>query len=129
MTSESNVEPISKTEGLHVTGTQRMLLLQLCDGMNPKEKDVARIYGRVFNWAASGEWANYDDWYDPTTKKLDIPSELLTTTSIIDADKKQQKAIVRIIVDALALGIIPGSALRKIDKIYKQIEGESLVSD
>ncbi len=125
-----NVEPIKKVDGIHTTGSQRSLLLQLCDGMRPKEKGKARIYQRVFLWATQGEWEDYDDWgINEETKLKEIPSDLKDATEIIDADKKQKKAIVVIIPDAMTEGLLPGAALRKLDKVYAQIEGVSIYED
>jgi hypothetical protein len=125
--SESNIEPIKKLKTIHITGVQRVVLLELCDGMAPENKAKARLYGRVFQWATAGEWEAYDDWFVPDQKVPSIPTKLLRQTYQLDATKKQTKAITVIIEDALEKGILPGKTLRKLDRIYRQIEGESMV--
>lgn len=129
MTETNTVEPIKKAEAVHVSGMVRSVFLALCDGITPENKGKARVYHRAFTWAASGEWSDYDDWYDVDESRLITPPHLLKGTAILDADKQQQKAITTLISDALEKAILPGNTLRKLDKIYRQIEGESLVED
>ena len=119
-----NVEPIKQVESIHLTGRQRDTFLQLCDAVPTPDRSKGRLYHRAFLWAAQGEWASWDEWRDAKKNINVVPAHLLDETTILDADKKQSRAIVQLIDDAIEKGGLLGATIRKLDTR----PGESLVS-